>query len=346
MNLQNIIISRENQEEQSNTNTLENYINNNKTKKNYDGEKSLNKEINNVNKNDSINYSNNVSNIIEKENNKEHNIEDNLELNNNNIEIDNLNNNLYDSNENNNINIIDNNNNKESNIKIEINENNENNVNNVNDNNKEEIMEKDIIDELIEKIRNNQDLGIPKVNPKKSFAELDEELKLGLQNLNKIKTKSNKKTILDTQNELEKKSYERNKKYNEVISELTKTLIKPKNTERQYKTGSYYNYKNMHIMKPSHYFQSERKNFFNENVKKKENKFYMSSIDGKMIVNGERRDLDKNEYQNNRQSYTNNKRQNYMDNNFFADFGNRKLNYYNKNYFKDELEKINKLLAQ
>ena len=341
MNLQNIITSREDQEEPSNTNTLENYINNNKTKKNYEEEKDLNKEINNENKNDSINYSNNVSNMIEKENNKEHNIEDNVELNNNNIEIDNINNNFYDSNDNNNINIIDNNNNKESNIKIEINENNV-----VNDNNKEEIKEKDIIDVLIEKIRNNQDLGIPKVNPKKSFSELDEELKLGLQNLNNIKTKSNKKTILDTQNELEKKSFERNKKYNEVISELTKTLIKPKNTERQYKTGSYYNYKNMHIMKPSHYFQSERKNFLNENTKKKENKFYMSSIDGKIIVNGERRDLDRNVYQNNRQSYSNNKRKDYGDNNLFIDFGNRKVNYYNKNYFKDELEKINKLLSQ
>ena len=56
MNLQNIMTSREDQEEPSNTNTLENYINNNKTKKNYEEEKDLNKEINNENKNDSINY--------------------------------------------------------------------------------------------------------------------------------------------------------------------------------------------------------------------------------------------------------------------------------------------------
>ena len=338
MSLQNIIASKEDQEEQSNTNTLDNYINNNKTKKYYDKERVFNKEINNENKNDSINYSNNVSNIIEKENNKEHNIEDNLEINNNNIEIDNINNNFYDNTkENNNIN----NNKKDNNIKIEINE------NNVNGNNKEEIKEKDIIDELIEKIRNNQDLGLPKINPKKSFDELDEELKLGLENLNKIKTKSNKKTILDTQNELEKKSFERNKKYNEVISELTKTLIKPKNSGKPYKTGSYYNYKNMHIIKPSHYFQNERKNLINENQKKKDNKFYLSSIDGKIIVNGERRDLDKNICHNERQNYSMNKRKNYEDNNnFFIDFGYRKLNAYNKNYFKDELDKINKLLSQ
>ena len=52
-------------------------------------------------------------------------------------------------------------------------ENNNNNINtNVNNSKEEKIPEKDIIDELNEKIRNNQDLGIPKENPKQAFEQL------------------------------------------------------------------------------------------------------------------------------------------------------------------------------
>ena len=242
MNLQNIITYRENKEEESKTNTLENYIENNKNIQ--EDEKDFNNdEINNYKKNDPSDGSNNDSNMKDKEidnkneyniyNNKEHNIENNFD--NNNIDIDNINNNEYANiNTNNNFNYNEN----ENNINNIISENNNNIDTNMNNNNikeEEKIPEKDIIDELIEKIRNNQDLGIPKDNPKKAFEQLNEELKFGLEQLNQIKTNSNRKTILDTQNELERKSYERNKKYNEVIDELTKKIEKQTNDECQYK---------------------------------------------------------------------------------------------------------------
>ena len=95
--------------------------------------------------------------------NKVHNMENNFD--NNNIDIDNINNNEYASiNTNNNFNYNENNNNINT-------ENNNNNINtNLNNNKEEKIPEKDIIDELIEKIRNNQDLGIPKENLKKHLS--------------------------------------------------------------------------------------------------------------------------------------------------------------------------------
>ena len=212
-------------------------------------------------------------------------------------------------------------------------------------NNNEINKDKDIIDELIEKIRNNQDLNISKDYKKKTFSELDEELKMGLENLNNIKTGSNRKSILDTQNELERKSFERNKKYNEVISELSKPVKKPKGNITKYKTGSYYDFKNMQIIKPNYYFQTERKNEqIYENHTKNQNKFYMSSIDGKIIVNGERKFLDKDFYKKDNQCFSNSKRKN-IDNKYnFPDFGIRRLNCYNKNYFTDELKKMDKLL--
>ena len=338
MNLQNIITYKENKEEESKTNTLENYLENNKNIQ--EDEKDFNNdEINNYKKNDPSYGSNNDSNMKDKEidnkneyniyNNKEHNIENNF---------DNINNNEYANiNTNNNFNYNENENN--------INTENNNNINtNVNNNKEEKIPEKDIIDELIEKIRNNQDLGIPKENPKQAFEQLDEELKLGLEQLNQIKTNSNRKTILDTQNELERKSYERNKKYNEVIDELTKKIEKPSNDECQYKRGTYYNYKNMYIMKPSYYIQTERRSNIYEYPRKNENKFYMSSIDGKIIVNGERKNLEQNFGQNNKRSFSREKMKNIETNNNWKDFGMRKVYYYDKNYFVNELNKIDKLL--
>ena len=351
MNLQNIITYKENKEEESKTNTLENYLENNKNIQ--EDEKDFNNdEINNYKKNDSSDGSNNDSNMKDKEidnkneyniyNNKEHNIENNFD--NNNIDIDNINNNEYANiNTNNNFNYNENDNNI-NNIISENNNNIDTNMNNNNIKEEEKIPEKDIIDELIEKIRNNQDLGIPKEDPKKAFEQLNEELKLGLEQLNQIKTNSNRKTILDTQNELERKSYERNKKYNEVIDELTKKIEKPSNDECQYKRGTYYNYKNMYIMKPSYYIQTERRSNIYEYPRKNENKFYMSSIDGKIIVNGERKNLEQNFGQNNKRSFSRDKKKNIESNNNWKDFGMRKVYYYDKNYFVNELNKIDKLL--
>lgn len=323
-----ITYQKDKEEEESKTNTIENYMENNinniqKDEKDY---KNINNETNNnKDKNDSSHYSNNDLNLTEKEidNNMEHNIE-------NNIENDNINNNDF-------VNI-----NKENNFNFNEKENNIINDNN-NMNNKEKIKEKDIIDELIEKIRNNQDLGLPKEDPKKSFEKINEELKLGLEQLNKIKTKSNRKTILDTQNELEKKSFERNKKYNEVISELTKKIEKPRNSTLQYKRGTFYDYKNMYIMKPSYYLQSERKRKIFEYPNKKENKYYLSSIDGKIIINGERKNFEQNFYKNDGRYGSMDKKNNER-NNYNQDFGMRKVGNYNKNYFIDELNKIDKML--
>ena len=309
-----------------------------------EGSKSNTNEIDNIinskDKNDSINYSNNNINVLDNEinNNKENNIEHDIEENNieyNNIKQDdvNYNNNLDNINENNNY-IFNNNINTERKENINV------------SNNKEIVKEKDIIDELIEKIRNNQDLNISKDYKKMTISELDEEVKIGLETLNNIKTGSNKKTILDTQNELERKSFERNKKYNEVISELTKPIKQFKNDKVQYKTGTYFDFKNMQIIKPTFYFQTERKNEqIYEHPTKIKNKFYTSSIDGKIIVNGERKFLDKNFYKNDSQIFSYTKKRNIENKYNFPDFGFRKLDYYyNKNYFVDELKKMDKLL--
>ena len=324
MNLQNIITYREDKEEESKSNTLENYVNN---KDNYKtGRDSYNLNNNEIinennNKNNSIHYSNSNSNINEKEiENNENNIENNIEDKNENFD-----------------NIINNNNIINENI---INMNNTNNTNNKIE------KEKDIIDELLEKIRNKQDLGIPKADPKKAFEQLEQDLKLGLEQLNQIKTNSNKKTILDTQNELEKKNFEKNKKYNEVISELTKTITKPNDLNNKYRKGTYYNYKNLFILNPSFYFQEEKKNKIFEIPNKKEDRFYMSNIDGKIIINGERKNIDNinNNYcKSERRYYSVDKKKN-IGINSFQNFGIRKVNYYDKNYFMRELNRMNNFL--
>ena len=327
MNLQNIITYREDKEEESKSNTLENYVNN---KDNYKiGRDSYNLNNNEIinennNKNNSIHYSNSNSNINEKEiENNENNIENNIE--DKNADFENI------INENNNI----------------INENiiNMNNTNNTN-NKIEKPEEKDIIDELLEKIRNKQDLGIPKADPKKAFEQLEQDLKLGLEQLNQIKTNSNKKTILDTQNELEKKNFEKNKKYNEVISELTKTITKPNDLNNKYRKGTYYNYKNLFILNPSFYFQEEKKNKIFEIPIKKEDRFYMSNIDGKIIINGERKNIDNNNNyycKSERRYYSVDKKKN-IGINSLQNFGIRKVNYYDKNYFMRELNRMNNFL--
>ena len=110
------------------------------------------------------------------------------------------------------------------------------------------------------------------------------------------------------------------------------------------KRGTYYNYKNMYIMKPSYYIQTERRSNIYEYPRKNENKFYMSSIDGKIIVNGERKNLEQNFGQNNKRSFSRDKKKDIETNNNWKDFGMRKVYYYDKNYFVNELNKIDKLL--
>ena len=384
MSLQDIITNRENQEEElgSNYDNNDNLLNNNN---NIDEPQTDEKEEPKLNLKTSTtntknidmsqsNYLNTRSNQFVKEtdnnienNNIEHNIENNnIDHNIENNIIDSMNYNNNDENIKTNNNFNFNENNENNNIKIEINNNNQENqeksINNNNNEKKEKIPEKDIIDELIEKIRNKQDLGIQKENPNITLSNLGEELKLGLQQLNQIKTKSNNKTILDTQNELKQKNFEKNKKYNEVISELSKTLSKAKSKDKQYKVGTYFDYKNIKILKPRMYFQTERKknNIFELSKKNDNNRIYFSTIDGRAIIDGERKDLNKkydnmnmdrynrhfmNKIRNNnniniRRSYSNDRRYD----NFYPDFGNRKVQYYNKNFFNEEINRINKLL--
>ena len=341
MNLQDIITYRETQGKESefNSNIKDNNINSNiNFKREYENKNILNvrskkievNEIDNLNndnkedKNNSSNYSYTRSNMIEKEieNNLEHNIENN---------------------------------------NIKINKNTQgNNQNNLNKNCKEENNEKnDFIDELIEKIRNKKDLGIKNEIPKINFDKLDEELKTGLNQLNKIQTKFNYRPFLNSS-----KNLEGNKKYKEIIYEMRRALNSEKYKTPQYKNGTYFSYKNMKIIKPSIYFQNKRKKIqSNKYIKKKENHFYLSSIDGKIIIEGERKNPDdklekifkrignltnkRNALSinfNGGRSYSVDKGNNYEKNKYFLDFGIRKVNYYNKNYFFEELNRINNLL--
>ena len=345
MNLQDIITYREypDKESKSNTNTKENNINTNRNSQ----------ESNNINndvKNNSSNYSYTRSNKIEKEieNKFKHNINNN---NNNNIDIE-IHSNNVDINNN-----INSNNNNILNIPInrfqEIEKNNEN----------EE--KKDIIDELIEKIKNKEDIRIGKEIPRKTLSELDEELKLGLDQLKKIQTKSNKASIFSAQKGPGINGSGRNSlKFNELIIELSKTNTNgykgrtPRNIN-----DAFLSYKNIKIAKPNIYFQNNRKSNKTIEVSRKRNeKLYFSSIDGNVIINGERKNpIDtfqilmkklknpKNENMhiienlNLKRSYSMNQRK-IGNMNRFLDFGIRKINYYNKNYFMDELNRINNLL--
>ena len=278
--------------------------------------------LNKDDKDNSSNYSYTRSNMIEKE------LENNFENKNNNIDI--------------------NKNNQE------------NNQNNLNENYNKEIKEKnDIIDELIEKIKNKKDLDTKKDIPKLNFNKLDEEIKLGLKQLNKIQTQFNNRPILNTPKTLEK-----NRKYKEVIFEITKSLNSVKSKTPHYRSGSYLTYKNIKIIKPTIYFLDKPKKIQNNKyIPKKENQFYLSSIDGKAIINGERKNPDEklgnilknmNNPVNKRKFFSNdwNRRRSYStynrsveeENKYFPDFGNRKINYYGKNYFFEELNRINNLL--
>ena len=247
----------------------------------------------------------------------------------------------------------------EDNIKKENNTNNKENIQNKLNiiNNKEK--NNDIIDELIEKVKNKEDIRINNEIPKKTLTNLDEEIKLGLKQLDKIQTKFSK--ISNSKNKI---NYEGNYTYKKVLFELSKTLNGQKTKLPQYKRGTYFNYKNIKILKPSIYFYTERQKKKNYNyVKKNENKFYLSSIDGKAIIDGERKNPDDNldnilknirdpfnkrrdlnDSLRNTRSYSTDRRTSYEKNKHYPDFGFRKINYYNKSYFLEELNRINSLL--
>ena len=339
-----MITYREYQEKEPklNMNIKENNIN---TNRNSQESNNNSNEIKNNNRNNSSNGSYTRSNKIEKE------IEKKLDHNNN-IDIEIHSNNMNDNN-----NIINQNNNIYNNpIKRqpEIEKNNEN----------EE--KKDIIEQLIEKIRNKQNIGLDKKIPRKTLSELDAELKVGLDQLRKIQTKSGKTLVFDAQKGTIVKYTGRNSlKFNEVMVELIKSnMASSKSRNSRNIKDAFFSLKNIKIAKPNIYFHSLNKNdkTIRKNKRKTENKFYLSSIDGNAIINGERKNpmdtfqilMKKMKNPRNRNIFINdnlNLRRNSSielgtkrTKNSYPFFGLRKINNYNKNYFLDELNKISNLL--
>ena len=82
----------------------------------------------------------------------------------------------------------------------------------------------DMISELVERIKKEQNFNIPKEEPRKSLVNWDEELKLGLEQIKKIPTKISRNNTFYNPKELENQKFKKSKKYNEVISLLTKSL--------------------------------------------------------------------------------------------------------------------------
>ena len=349
----------------------------------------LNDIITNNKKNENYIYENNNNDNIKEDNNtKEHNIENENNYNYNNYNNQNV---IYQDN---NINFIANENKNiyGTNLISNFNNNNYNNnmnnymSNNINNNQNQNIEnnipqqkgeEKDIIDELIEKIRTNQQIT-NRESSKESLNRLDEEIKLGLERLNELFPSQN--TYFDTKdkdNNNNKNKIGRmkvkNRKFTDLLHEINKTL-NDTNNKTYYKRNHYYDYKNMKIMKPRVYFQSESRLPIYGKLQNSHNNLYMSSIDGKLIVNGERKNLFsssnlENIYKNtgnnfypmktvinsnNDYNFNNlNRRRNYSIDKINSNFGYKKrnpsynirsANRFNKDYFKDELYKIQNML--
>ena len=178
-----------------------------------------------------------------------------------------------------------------------------------------------------------------------------------------------KNFITDTKKDISNDSFYKNKKYKNIISEIQKTIkeLKDQNT---FNNGSFINYKNIQIIKPTIYFTTNQYRNLNKSLKKSSSGFYMSSIDGKLIVNGERKDapIAENYCDNmfnkciNNYSYLNNnktngfctyRRKNYsidkinkqiINMDFIPHYRIRRINHFNRNFFKQELAKMNTLL--
>ena len=223
----------------------------------------------------------------------------------------------------------------------------------------------DMISELVERIKKEQNFNIPKEEPRKSLVNWDEELKLGLEQIKKIPTKISRNNTFYNPKELENQKFKKSKKYNEVISLLTKSLNMQINKGSNYsKNGAFFYYKNIRILKPIIYFNNNRmNNKVYQPIRKNKNKFYLSSIDGKAIIDGERKNPDnfdafmermRNQKNNNtffennnltmRRSFSTSQKNFHKIDKCFPYFGVRKVNYYNKNYFMDEINRINNLL--
>jgi len=129
------------------------------------------------------------------------------------------------------------------NINNKQNQNIENNNNNYDkDNTQQKGEEKDIIDELIEKIRTNQQIT-SRESSKDSLNRLDEEVKLGLERLNELVQSQN--TYLECKDNKNKnkigKIRVKNRKFTDLLKEINKTL-NDTNNKTYYKRNHYYDY--------------------------------------------------------------------------------------------------------
>lgn len=225
--------------------------------------------------------------------------------------------------------------------------------------------EKDIIDELIGKIKSKQQV-FKKDNFKESLNKLDEEIKLGMEKL--YENNHNQKIYLDNQKELLINNLYRNKKISEIMSQINENIIETK-SKLYLKNGIFNDYKNINVVKPRIYLEKEKRRSLKLNKTFKNNKgYYLSSIDRKLIVNGERKNIFSNYddifknignkyntinnfnfedefHLNERRNYSINRIKKKWDyNDYIPGYKIERPNKFNKDYFKEELDKIDNLL--
>ena len=210
---------------------------------------------------------------------------------------------------------------------------------------KEEIKE-DIIDELINKIKANEKIT-PQKNYKQTLDDLDQEMKLGLEKIKSIN--SNRNLFSAKKVETNNSKVNKNYKYNELLQEINKNFKYSKeNKEPKYKEGTFLEFKNIKIMNPNTYFKNEKRLFSNEGKRNKSKGYYYSSIDGKAIINGERKEMSSNNFYRNKRNSNSYIRMNSVDkgynDNKVVENKFRRINCYNKDYFNEELKIINELL--
>jgi hypothetical protein len=260
----------------------------------------------------------------------------------------------------------------DNNIEIPNITNNNQNIENNNENTNKDLAqqkaeEKDIIEQLIERVKTNQHL----TNREKSkdvLNRLDEEIRISLEKLSEIPPEL--KSYLDSPD----KNMSKNKKFMNFLSEVNKAIIQSRNKEF-YDGTSFLYLKDKKIIKPRIYFQSEKKPVIREkNINMKYiNPFHFSAIDGKLVKDGERKNLFSNDdceditnnnvnesknmestlytsdignpnhtfYLNKKQSFSfDNKRNNENSSTYRLN----RVGRFDKDYFNEELRKVHNLL--
>ena len=200
-----------------------------------------------------------------------------------------------------------------------------------------------------QKKNKNKDI---KLNKNNNFDILDKELAKGLDNLNKNNNIINAKEEQKIDNPKYKTKIIKNPKFKEIISMINDKGIKRNQNYNNFNKKSLLSFmnntnhfSNINFFKPKKYVSNtlEEKSFGNsykkyENFK---NKYYISCIDGKAIVNGTRQDIPFISKFNNKLNINNN-------NNLFGDLSNTYKNslYDVKSFRRDNSLKINKYLQR